>query len=701
MIALIIVLASYPYPTTSFYRGITRSRRNCTVGEEYDGELEMCAPILNTPIPISHELMDISIKPCDSFFLHMGKKWIDTHTNENRGFSFIWSKNQKQVHDIIVDPKSGPIYNFYRSCVDTLVHKQHISLDRSQVNHVREHIMGALKTHADLSVVFARLAVYGFIVPFTFTVEPHPTSLLMIPLIQLGESIPLGDASLDPMLVSILTTLSSWASSDLPIEDDYIDYVQSARYPKDLLKMGALLDVSPREFWKNYLRELNGYRMEEDLNVANQELWVPDRHYLVALMRGMNGISLPEWKAYIEYSIDEGTSNFFPELRGDSFFRVHNPLRQRKRYSKRSPRFAGTSFGAGRSFGAGTGRGGNRDFRFAEITVADCLSLTHHILPGAIGNLYLSRNTINRDQVLSIAENVRSALADIVNETPWLSESTRNSLVEKIQSIIIRAVSPNYFEQEPFLDRLTIDNYLRNLNIVRRYIATRSFELWTNGKPNRDFIQRFGSPITEVNAFYSPVTNTITIFGGILNKPFYDARFANVALYAIVGMIIGHEIGHSVDNSGRMFNLEGSVERTDPWKPEEYAEFTNQTRRLMAEYESPFGCNIVEYGRQTISEDMSDVIGIRSAYRAWLKSEHGGKVPTKQEKQWFFQIFAQAWIEEFDTEALCDRAKHDVHAMASFRVDVTLRQMVEFKEAFNCKVGDRMVNSDPVTIYGN
>ncbi len=164
-------------------------------------------------------------------------------------------------------------------------------------------------------------------------------------------------------------------------------------------------------------------------------------------------------------------------------------------------------------------------------------------------------------------------------------------------------------------------------------------------------------------------------------------------------MIIGHEIGHSVDNSGRLFNLEGSLERRDPWTPEEYAEFTNQTNHLVAEYESPFGCNIIEYGRQTLGEDMADIIGIKAAYRAWIKSE-APKVPTKQEKQWFFQIFAQAWIEEFDVDALCERAKHDVHAMASFRVDVTLRQMVEFREAFNCKVGDRMVNPQPVTIYG-
>ena len=50
LIALIVVLATAPYPATSFYRKGS-ARRNCTIGEEYDKELDLCAPITNWPIP--------------------------------------------------------------------------------------------------------------------------------------------------------------------------------------------------------------------------------------------------------------------------------------------------------------------------------------------------------------------------------------------------------------------------------------------------------------------------------------------------------------------------------------------------------------------------------------------------------------------------------------------------------------------------
>ena len=191
MITLIVVWATHPYPAYPYYRDSSpmgsrdgKGRLNCTIGETFDERLDICAPDVSTPMPIAHELMNQSVKPCDSFYHHMSGKWLSTHTNENRGFTYVYRKNQKQIHDIIRDPLSGPIYDFYRSCVDTMVNKQHKTLDKSQVNHVTDHILGSLYTHADLPVTFARLAKYGFTSPFTLVIEPHPTKLRMVPLIQ-------------------------------------------------------------------------------------------------------------------------------------------------------------------------------------------------------------------------------------------------------------------------------------------------------------------------------------------------------------------------------------------------------------------------------------------------------------------------------------------------------------------------------------
>lgn len=714
MVTLIVVMATYPYPNTQFFResvlhGKTPSLRvNCTVGEFYDDTVDLCAPVMNTPIPISHEIMDPEVRQCDSFFKHMNGKWIKTHHNENRGFNYIHRRNLREIHDIIVDPRSGPVHAFYRSCVDTLVNGKHRLLDASQVKHVKEHVLGALRVHGDLPVVFARLAVYGFDVPFSFTIEPHPTELRMVPLIRSSPGAPQGAEGEERMsgtqsslirgvegspigrrevgspigdlplqipnfyLRSALERLRSWATDESTDSMDFVDYVQSPRYTSDMTTMRTLLDASPRDFWKLYLRELNGYAMEEDLEFKDQPVWLMDPKYMTSLMHGLQELSIREWKAYVEWSIDRGTQDYFPELGSASYFRFRDVRR-----------------GLGGHFWPRSAAG-------AKVTPSSCIAATHRLLPGVLGNLYLQKrdHVKVRHQVTTVVERVRDALADMVGSTSWLSEATRSKTVEKLRAIIVRTVHPNYFEQEPFLDRLTPDNYLRNLNIVRRYSATRNLELWTKGTPNRDFIQRFGATLDNVNAFYSPVSNTITIFSGILNPPFYDPSFPDVALYAIIGMVAGHELAHAIDNTGRLFDKDGSLARSEPWTPEEYAEFVNRTDCMVQEFDAPFGCNNAEYGRQTLGEDMSDLIGVRAAYRAW-----GGSTRPRQEQRWFFQVFAQAWAEVWDQDELCERVGSDVHAIANYRVDKTLRQMVEFREAFGCREGDGMVNPQPCEIY--
>lgn len=684
IVTFVIIVTTHPYPIYPYYRNSSpyphrdsHGRSNCTVGEVYDSDLYLCAPTVTYPMPISRDIMDESVEPCESFYRHMNGKWLDSHMNENRGFTYVYRRNQKHIHDIIRNPESGPVYRFYRSCLDTLVNHQHVIFNNAQLNHVKEYILGSIENHADLPVAFARLAKYGFASPFSLTIEMHPTQLEMVPLIQfdtLQKHVDLIDAD----ALYVINYLES-LYTDEPFKGSFVDYVRSDRYQSDMITMGSLLDVSPVNFWKLYLRELNGYRLEEDLDTADQPLWLLDKQYMRHLLAGdgLRNVPMHQWKAYIEYSIMYHSYNFLPNLPADSYFRVHSPIRREhlRHRLKRS----------------------DSSVHFNEHS---CLSITHKLLPGMIGNMFLHLTMPDhhrvRQKVQTVVENVRDSFARLVSQTPWLSNHTREIAVDKLRSIIVRSVVPTYYETEPFADRLTMDNYLRNLNIIRQYFATRNFELWTKGAPNRDIIQRFGAPLSEVNAFYSPVSNTITIFAGILHEPFYSDRYSDTALYATIGMIAGHELGHALDNTGRLFDKDGSLSIHEPWSTEEYAEFQSRSTCITEEYKAPQGCNNVAYGQQTLGEDLADINGIRSAYYARFPNKESG---SDLERRQFFSIFAQMWAENYDKKTLCDRVNDDEHAIALFRVDKTLRQMPEFQSIFNCKSGDGMVNDKPCIIY--
>ena len=667
LITFLVLAITAPRDTYHYYRRHAEAR-TCTPSERFDDDLGLCAPVTHTPVPVSAEMMDTSQSPCNSFYRYMNGRWLRNHTNENRAFGYVWRKNRKEVHDIIKDPASGPIYDFYRSCVDTLVHGQHRFETSRQTKHVREHILGALHTHADLPVVLGRLAKYGFNSIFSITVEPHPTKKAMLPLFR-HDTVP-GFGS------ELAKQLNAWHAEPEP-DMNFSDYVLKGHFDKDTVQMSALREWAPKDFWRQFLREINGVSMLElDLEKGGQEAWMIDQPYFRKVLGGLYAFPIQEWKLFVEASIKHNMDNFLPTVPSDSYFRQHQPVGRGVRLAHRLPRHEG------------------------EYSEEQCIAITHKLLPGAIAKVFLHRDMPRaeetRGRVVRVVDSLRDAYAQIVHETPWLSEETRNRAVDKINAIKVRAVHPTHWAPEPFLTRISRDRFLRNLNFVRRYRVQRNYELWTitRKQVDADSIQRFGAPLTTVNAYYS-MGNTITIFAGILREPFYSRQYNDVGLYGLLGLVCGHEFSHALDPTGRQYDKNGSLVKW--WTDADVAAFKKRAQCVVDEYGPPSGCQNANYGTQTLGEDVADITGIAVAWRAF---NNMNPTASDNEKRQFFQVFAQIWAESYDQEHLCARANSDVHAVSEMRVDQTLRQMPEFARLFKCRRGDRMINMTPCKIYG-
>jgi len=657
--------------------GVKTKAKDCTESEVFDNDLEICAPITNTPVPISAEMMNKDVSPCSSFFKYTSGKWIERHNNTNRAFTYLYDKNRKQVFDIIRDPASGPVYNFYRSCLDTLVLKQHRRETLRQITHVKEYIQGALTTHADLPIVFARLAKYGFNSPFSMTIERHPKKKEMVPLFRY-DTVP-------GFQTELTNQLNMWHTIvEENMQKSFLEYVEIGDFDKDMISMKEFVDIAPRNFWQSYLRELNGVSsLERDLllDPKSQQIWVLDAGYFRHMLVNLDRFSVAEWKRFVEASINHNTEDFLPLLPNDSYFRRH----------ERQP--IGPNIWMDHKF---------KKEEDSVYTETQCLIATHKLLPGLVAQEFLRRDMPHseetRSRVTRMVESLRDAYADLVRATPWMSEKLKDAATEKIHSMIVRAVHPNTWEVEPFAMRLTRDRYLRNLNLIRRYRAQRNYQLWTISRHglDRDVIQRFGAPLTTVNAYYSPTTNTITVFAGLVREPFYSAKFSDAALYATLGMVCGHELSHGLDPMGRQFDKDGLIKSW--WTSEDVRNFNTQSECIIGEYGAPPGCLNAQYGKQTLGEDMADIIGTMVAWRAFNKMKPDA---SEKEKRDFFVIFGQLWAASSDAKHLCKQVEsEDVHAIPWFRVDKTLRQMPEYAELFHCKRGDEMVNKRPCKIYG-
>ena len=224
-----------------------------------------------------------------------------------------------------------------------------------------------------------------------------------------------------------------------------------------------------------------------------------------------------------------------------------------------------------------------------------------------------------------------------------------------------------------------------------------------------------------VNAWYNPTKNIIVIPPGILQYPIYHYHHHGKKLVdnlkfniANMGAILGHEMGHSTDIHGKNFDKTGNwilnshmdKENVGFWRKTDINILHNKLDCLINDYGHP--CGNEKYGINTLGEDMADQMGVMSAYKSIIKikniNNNNNDIKTTKtvdnEYKLFFYEYATLWCKrQFSRKNKCKQVYHDVHALARHRVDKTLRQIPYFREQFQCKYNDHMVNINKCIIY--
>jgi endothelin-converting enzyme/putative endopeptidase len=219
----------------------------------------------------------------------------------------------------------------------------------------------------------------------------------------------------------------------------------------------------------------------------------------------------------------------------------------------------------------------------------------------------------------------------------------------------------------------------------------------------RDQLGQIGKPVDRgrwhmtpptMNAYYDSLMNEIVVPAGYLQPPGFDSNGLDAINYGAVGVSIGHEISHGVDDEGGKFAADGRLE--DWWTEVDYRNFEARTACTTAQYDSYFvepGLHL--QGKLVTGEALGDLGGVNLAYRAYKKSrERKGPEPTVDgftPDQQFFLAEAQWRGTIVRPEAARTRVATDPHPPGHFRVIGPLSNMPEFREAFQCKPGDAMV----------
>ena len=324
------------------------------------------------------------------------------------------------------------------------------------------------------------------------------------------------------------------------------------------------------------------------------------------------------------------------------------------------------------------------------------LGATEGSLGEAIGQLYVEKYfpESSKQYMVGLVENLRTALGKHIISLPWMTPETKLNAIKKLMAFKVKIGYPDKWKDYSSMEVDPKLSYYENMHNVSMWHQRDIYSKW--GKPVDK--TEWGMTPQTVNAYYSPLANEIVFPAAILQAPFFDPEASDAENYGGIGVVIGHEMSHGFDDQGRNFDAEGNM--TDWWTPEDAAAFNELTKGLVAQFDAVEVLpGLHANGQYTLGENIGDQGGLRVAYTAFMDSQKAKGVDVKSDsakidgytpEQVFYMNYANLWAGNIRDEEIRSLTTGDVHSLGVNRVNVTLRNIAPFLEAFSIKEGDPM-----------
>jgi len=316
------------------------------------------------------------------------------------------------------------------------------------------------------------------------------------------------------------------------------------------------------------------------------------------------------------------------------------------------------------------------------------LNATSNSLQDAVGKAYVDKYfpASSKAEIQKMVDNIKAAFAKRVQAIGWMAPSTKEEALKKVKNIVVGVGYPDTWRDYSGL-QITADNAYGNQKNAA--LVEYKHQIAKIGKP----LDRaeWWMPPQLVNAVNLPVQNALNFPAAILVKPFFDPTADAAFNYGGIGATIGHEISHSFDNGGALFDASGALRNW--WTPADFKKFTasgDALAKQFDQYEALPGLHV--NGKLTLSENIADVAGLNAAYDAYRASLGGKKLPVKNGltgDQRFFLAFSQSWAVKSRPETLRQIVLTNGHAPEQFRA-VTVRNLDAWYPAFSVKPGQKL-----------
>ncbi len=305
-----------------------------------------------------------------------------------------------------------------------------------------------------------------------------------------------------------------------------------------------------------------------------------------------------------------------------------------------------------------------------------------------VGNAYPLQT---REAVHELLKTLQQAYIANFRSKPWISDASKQAADQHLRAVKPDIGFPDSITNPLYLDtselELTRTHAWNVLSLARADVVHR----WVPSGPNTagDGLFHEMSALTH-DAVFNPRYNSMAMPAAMAHSPGYVPGVPGYLLYGFLGGILGHELTHGYD--GNPLSMEG-------WDDASKTALRDRAACLVAQYDNytvaaPNGTVVHVQGKQTQNENMADHGGVRTSFLAWRAAQAAHGRPEEalpgleafSNEQLFFLQWAQGWCGISTPEAAVKAVRSDTHAPRMVRIQGSLANSRDFREAFSCPV---------------
>jgi putative endopeptidase len=318
----------------------------------------------------------------------------------------------------------------------------------------------------------------------------------------------------------------------------------------------------------------------------------------------------------------------------------------------------------------------------------DAIEATNAAVGQAVGQLYTQYYFPPEAKAAAqaMAGNLIAAYRARISNLTWMSPQTKEKALGKLAAFRIGLGYPDRWIDYSTLEVIKGDAFG---NMRRAEAFNRALNLAKLKQPADPDEWRIDPQIVGAIIIFTP--NTETFSAGLLQPPYFDYQGDAAANYGSAGAGMAHEISHSFDELGNIYDAHGRLGLW--WTADDLAKYHAAAEKLVSQFDGycPLA-DVCVNGKQVLSENIADIAGLLVAHDAYLLSLKGKTdvvINGLTGEQRFFLAFAQRWRKAQSEEALRRQIKTDTHPPGEFRSD-TVRNVDAWYKSYDVVPGDKL-----------